>query len=343
MRALVLEEFGRLAVQEMPEPTPGPGEVLIQVDLTGICGSDIHGFTGENGRRVPGQVMGHESEGRVATLGPGLESGPLRPGQRVTFNPVVVPEEELAQYAGREQHSPGKYVMGVRTDLVSSFAQFITIPARNVVALPEALPPGYGALIEPLAVAVHAVGRSSAQSESKVLVVGGGPIGQSVVLALRMAGIHDVLVSELDPARRALLERLGATPIDPRQSPIAATVVRMLGAPADVCIDAVGGRSTVNDALGATKLGGTVCLVGMGSPRLELDAYALSTAERSIVGSFTYSMNDFRRAAEWIATSPPLAQHLVSRVVQLEEADAAFRQLAAGDGTPGKVLVRLTS
>src|SRR5690349_6561591 len=102
MRELVLTEIGRLDVREAPVPTPGPGEVVIRVAATGICGSDVHGYTGENGRRHPGQVMGHESSGTIAALGPGADE--LAVGAPVTFNPVVVPAEDAAEYAGREQH-----------------------------------------------------------------------------------------------------------------------------------------------------------------------------------------------------------------------------------------------
>jgi threonine dehydrogenase-like Zn-dependent dehydrogenase len=345
MKALVLKEFGSMAVEELPDPVPQSGEVLIEVLATGICGSDIHGFTGENGRRIPGQVMGHESVGRVAALGPGVDEGDngagLSVGQLVTFNPVVIPDEDVTTYAGREQHSPNKYVIGVRQDLVSSFAQLIAVPARNVVPLPEELPVSYGALIEPLAVAVHAVRRVHVQPGQRALVVGGGPIGQSVVLALLMAGVTEIVVSEVEPGRRALVEQLGAASIDPTAGSVPEQVSRVLGGLADVTIDAVGVSRTLADALLSTSLGGSVCLVGMGSPKLDLDAFRVSTEERSVVGSFTYSAQDFADAAAWIATAPAVAAELISREVPLAEAGAAFTALAAHDGTPGKVLVRL--
>jgi threonine dehydrogenase-like Zn-dependent dehydrogenase len=339
MRALVLAEFGRLEIEERPDPVPGPGEVLIDVVATGICGSDIHGFTGANGRRVPGQVMGHESVGRVAGLGPGVHD--LGVGRPVTFNPVVIPDEDVDAYAGREQHSPRKYVIGVAPGVVSSFAQRIVVPARNVVPLPASMPIEYGALIEPLAVALHAARRVSAGSAGGVLVTGGGPIGQSVVLALTMQGAADVIVSEVDPARRALVGRLGARTVDPAAGSVPDQVRQLFGGPADVAVDAVGVSASVADATASVRLGGMVCLVGMGSPLLELDAFSISTAERSLVGSFTYSAQDFRDAADWMSGSPAVAADLISRVVSLDEAPGAFTALAAHDGTPGKVLVRL--
>ncbi len=341
MHALVLENFGTMTVQERPDPTAGPGEVIVAVLATGICGSDLHGYTGKNGRRVPGQIMGHETVGRVAALGPGVNEPQV--GTLVTVNPVVVPEADAVTWAGREHHHPDKYVIGVRPDLIAAFAEQIVVPARNVVTLPDTMPIEHGALVEPVAVAVHALRRVNAGTARTALVIGGGPIGQSLVLALTQAGLTRVLVSEVDPARRDLLLQLGATVLDPTAAPIPDQVHANLGELADVAFDAVGLNTTVADALNATRLGGAVCLVGMGTPRLELDAFSVSTMERSLVGSFTYSADDFRDAVRLVADSPTVADALISRVVALTDAPGAFSALAAGDGTPGKVLVRLGS
>jgi threonine dehydrogenase-like Zn-dependent dehydrogenase len=336
MRSLVLTEIGRLAVQEVARPEPGPGEVLLRVTATGICGSDIHGYTGENGRRFPGQVMGHESAGHVAAVGEGVS---FEPGLAVTFNPVVVPAEDAEAFAGREQHHPGKTVIGVARHVPAAFADYVVVPARNVVPLPEGMPVELGALIEPLAVAVHAVRRVQAAGLRRALVIGGGPIGQSVVIALKDAGVAEVVVSEPDAARRGLLESLGATALDPAAGDLTEQL-EALGGAVDVTFDAVGITPTLRDALRATRLGGSVCLVGMGSPKVELDAFLVSTEERSLVGSFTYAAVDFEHATAVLGRDPEAYRPLISREVSPSEADAAFSALAAGDGTPGKVLVR---
>ena len=158
MRALVLTDFHQLDLVEVERPEPGPGEVLLRICATGICGSDFHGFTGENGRRVPGQIMGHESSGTIAALGEGVDPATLPLGAPATFNPVVVPPEQAEEFRGREQHAPGKQVIGVAQDRAASFADYVVVPARNVLQLDPAMPLPLGALIEPLAVAVHAVG-----------------------------------------------------------------------------------------------------------------------------------------------------------------------------------------
>ena len=337
MRELVLSEIGRLDVRDAPTPHPGPGEVLIRVSATGICGSDVHGYTGENGRRHPGQVMGHESSGTVAAVGADVDG--LVEGAPVTFNPVVVPADDAAEYAGREQHHPRKYVIGVAAEIPAAFADYVVVPARNVVPLPDSLPIELGALIEPLAVAVHAVRKLPTDSLRRVLVIGGGPIGQSVVIALRDAGAGTILVSEMDAARRELVQKLGAEVIDPADGPLAEQL-RERGGLADAAVDAVGITPTLQDALTSTVLGAPVCLVGMGAPQVSLDAFLISTEERSLIGSFTYGSDDFTHAAHTIAGDPDVYRVLISREIDVADADNAFAGLAAGDGTPGKVLVR---
>lgn len=339
MRSLVLTDFHRIDVREDPCPQPGAGEVLLRIAATGICGSDIHGFTGENGRRSPGQVMGHESAGRIEALGPGVDAGALPVGRAATFNPVVVPEDRLEEFAGREQHAPGKTVIGVEPRPPAAFADYVVVPARNVVLLPESMPLHLGTLVEPLAVAVHAVRRAGEAATGRVLVLGGGPIGQSVVTALRMSGAAQVVLSEPDPRRRALCAALGAHVIGPEDGEVAEQAAAGLGGPADLAIDAVGISPTIADALRATRLGGTVVLVGMGSPTLELPAFAVSTEERTLHGSFTYTAQDFADAAAWAGAHPEALEPLVSRLIRPQEAQEAFTKLASGQGDAGKVLV----
>jgi threonine dehydrogenase-like Zn-dependent dehydrogenase len=341
MSALVLRDYGLMAVEEVPRGEVGPDEVRIAVSVTGICGSDIHGFTGENGRRFPGQVMGHESEGRISAVGSSPEAQRWHVGTRVTFNPVVVPVDDVEAFAGREQHCPRKHVLGVRADLPAAFAEYIVVPARNVVEIPEAAPTGSGALIEPLAVAAHAVRRAGATAPQRALIAGGGPIGQSLVIALQMSGVTEIVVSEPDAGRRELIERLGARTVDPTSSPTAVldAVTSAFGAPADVAFDAVGISATLSTCLAAVSLGATVCLVGMGSPRVELDAFAISTQERSVVGTFTYSADAFLTAAGWVSQPDAGLEHLISQTVTPDQAPDVFTLLAQGRGPAGKVLV----
>lgn len=329
-----------MAVADLADPAVAADEVKIRIIATGICGSDLHGYSGANGRRVPGQVMGHETVGIVTVVGADVSRAGIVRGSIVTVNPVVIPGEDLDLFAGREQHHPEKWVLGVAHEVVSAFAEYISVPARNVIPLPPSMPVLYGALVEPLAVAVNAVRRAGITRDDAVLVLGGGPIGQSVILALQMVGVESILVTEMLPERRELLKALGATVIDPSAGPVADAVTNALGRPADAAIDAVGASPTVKDALASIKLGGNVCLVGMGEQQLTFDAFEVSTAERAVIGSFTYSNGDFQAAADWLAGAPAQAALLISSTVTLDEADDAFRRLDEHPSA-GKTLVVL--
>ena len=341
MQALVLRGDWDIAVEEREDPRPGPGEVMLEVVATGICGSDIHGYTGENGRRHPGQVMGHETVGRVHSVGLDVGTGAsgLSPGSLVTVNPVIACGECPTCRQGAEQACAHRQVIGVAPDIVSAFAQYLVAPARNVVPLAEALPEEYGALVEPLAVGYHAALRGSCSDGDRVLVVGGGPIGQACAIAAQRLGVERVVVSEPTASRRDVVAALGATPVDPTAVQLDEAVSDVLGEPATLVLDAVGTSRTLDDALTASALGSRVVLVGMGAPKVELAAYAVSTEERTIVGSFSYSAQDFRDTARWVGGVPEQLHQLVDGRVDLRGAPQAFRELGEGTSTASKVLV----
>lgn len=342
MRALVLKDFGEMAVCDLPDPVPAAGEVIVDVVATGICGSDIHGYTGETGRRVRGQVMGHESVGRIAALGDRVNPAQFAIGSVATFIPLLLSTASREAFAGREQHAPDRTVIGVATDRIAAFAEKIVVPAENIVILPSEMPIAHGALIEPLAVALNAVRRINVKAGDLVIVIGGGPIGQSVVLAALREGAKRVFVSEPDASRRSLCEALGATALDPTTViSVADAITAEAGRLADVAVDAVGNTSSLADALSSTSFGASVCLVGMGAVELAVDAYRVSTEERSIVGSFCYSFDVFREAAGWVGAGDSAFAALISHEVTLEQGPAEFRRLARHADVAGKVLVRL--
>jgi threonine dehydrogenase-like Zn-dependent dehydrogenase len=337
MRALVLHGFGDLRVVQRERPEPAPDEVLVSTIATGICGSDLHGFTGENGRRQPGQIMGHETAARIVEVGASVDGG-LQAGQLVTVNPVIACGRCPACRARAEQHCATKRLIGVDPSLVSMFAEYVAVPARNLVRLADDLPAELGALVEPLAVAYHALRRGGLAADDRLLVLGGGPIGQSVIVAAGHTGSPSVMVSEPDPGRRALCERLGAVALDPKAAPLAEQLAG-LGGPATVAVDAVGSSASLGDALEATVPGGRVVMVGMASPQLDLAAYRVSVDERTVIGSYTYPAHEFAEMAAYVSSAPPAVGELISERVTLDGAQRAFEQLTNGAPVPGKVLI----
>lgn len=337
MRALVYGGPWSLSVQNRPEPVPGPGEVLVDIIATGICGSDLHGYTGENGRRFPGQVMGHETVARVVASGPETEAPDA--GTVVTVNPVIGCGHCPSCLAHATQRCPSKRVIGVTPTISSAFAERMVAPAGNVVPLARHVSADIGGLVEPLAVGYHAARQGGVSAAETVLVLGGGPIGQAAALAARRLGCPRVVVSDPDARRRQLVASLGFVAVDPRAAnwPDAATC--SLGVQASVVLDAVGTTQTLSDALRVSAPGSRVVLVGMNTPTVELDAYAISTQERTLMGSFCYGADEFRDTVTWAAAHASDLGSLVEGRVTLDDAPDAFHELATGALRASKVLV----
>lgn len=338
MQVLVWNGPYDLTVETRDDPVPGPEDVLITVAATGICGSDVHGFTGETGRRHPGQVMGHETVGHVAAVGDEAAGRHgISPGATVTVNPLIACAHCDACAAGAEQSCENRKIIGVAPDIVSAFAESLVAPAKNVVVLPPEMPLEYGALIEPLSVGYHAARRGGCGADDTVLVIGGGPIGQACVLGAQRLGASRIVVTEPNEHRRALAGSLGAVALDPTNG--ADAVTDALGGAATLVLDAVGSTRSFEDAVRFTRFGARVVLVGMNSPRIDLPAYAVSTEERSLVGSFCFSANDFRETAAWVGAAPEVLATLVDGRVDLAAAPEAFSSLASGESARSKVLV----
>jgi len=339
MRALVYRGPHDIGVEDRPDPEPAPDEALLRITATGICGSDLHGYTGENKRRHPGQVMGHETVGRIVAVGSAVTREGLEPGSLATVNPVIGCGECAQCATGTEQLCRRRRVIGVDREISSAFAELMLAPARNVVVLPDDLPEEYGALIEPLAVGYHAARNGRVAADDAVLVIGGGPIGQAAALAARRLGAERVVVSEPGAARRGLVEKLDFATVDPAAGDLPEQVEAALGRPATAVLDAVGISRTVGDGLRSSSLGARLVLVGMGARELTVAAFDVSTFERSIIGSFTYPSADFRETAAWVASRPDGLAHLIDDRVGLDRAPDAFARLASGDLEASKIMV----
>src|ERR1017187_3189569 len=212
MKALLLSQYRHLEVTDLPKPDPGAGEVLIRVAACGICGSDVHGYDGSSGRRIPPIVMGHEAAGTVAALGQSASG--LSEGDRVTFDSTVYCGECPPCLRGDVNLCDRRQVLGVSCSdyrRAGAFAEFVVVPARIVHKLPENFAFEEAALLEAVAVALHAVSLVPLRPGSTALVVGAGTIGLLLQQALRVAGCSRVLVADVDPTRLALSRDLGAT------------------------------------------------------------------------------------------------------------------------------------
>ena len=214
MKVLLLSEYKHLEIADLPEPTPGPGEVLVRVAACGICGSDVHGYDGSSGRRIPPIVMGHEAAGRIAAVGAEVKGFAV--GDRVTFDSTIYCGACGPCRRGEVNLCDSRQVLGVSCSdyrRAGAFAEYVAVPSRIIYRLPDNLSFAEAAMLEAVAVAVHAVSLAQVSSSSTALVLGAGMIGLLVVQALRVAGCSRVLVADIDSSRLKLAQDVGATAV----------------------------------------------------------------------------------------------------------------------------------
>jgi threonine dehydrogenase-like Zn-dependent dehydrogenase len=260
-------------------------------------------------------------------------------GSIVAINPVLGCGHCTTCATGNPQRCADKEVLGVTPSLTAAFAEYVVVPAGNAVVLDPLAPIEYGALVEPLAVGFHAAQQGGVGSEDRVLVLGGGPIGQACLLAAQRLGASSIAVSEPDAGRRARARELGAAVVSPASPAIADAITASIGGPATIVMDAVGSTQSMSAALQLSVPGARIVLVGMAQPRLDLSAYEISTRERTIIGSFCYSPAEFSQTAAWVAQSGEQLEVLIDERVTLEQAQDAFSRLAAGSTSTCKIMV----
>src|SRR5260370_4595107 len=246
----------------------GGGEVLMRVGACGICGSDVHGYDGSSGGRMPRIVRGHEAEGRIATVGAGVTG--LAQGDRVTFDSTIYCGACGYCKRGEVNLCDHRQVLGVSCGdyrRAGAFAEFVTVPARVVYKLPESISFAEAAILEAVAVAIHAVSLVEIAAEGTALVVGAGTIGVLILQALRAAGCKRVSVSDVDATRLKLAKELGATDVLLAGKDVVAQILqRTGGVGVDVAMEAVGQDETVNAAIASVRKGGRAVLGGNNSP-----------------------------------------------------------------------------
>ncbi len=341
MQAMVLTEYGRLELSDRPTPAPQAGEVLIRVAACGICGSDVHGFDGTSGRRIPPIVMGHEAAGTVVE--PGVGAVRFRPGDRVTFDSTICCGECPFCARGEINLCDRREVVGVscgeyRRD--GAFAEYIVVPERIVYPIPDSLSFAEAAMLEPVAVAMHAVAVSELSVGETALVVGAGMIGLLTMQAARAAGCAKVFVADIDATRLELARQMGATEVIAGSGAVlAAECLRLTGGVGvDVAFEAVGREETVSAAIDATRKGGTVTLIGNVTPEVTIPLQKVVSRELRLQGTAA-SAGEYPLAIEAISSGKIEVKPLITAVSGLEEGPRWFKRLHAREPNLMKIVL----
>ena len=337
MLAAVLHGPRDVRVEQRQVTEPGPRDVLVEVSHCGVCGSDLHLVLEGWGR--PGSVGGHEWSGRVVAVGDDV--------QRYAVGDAVVGGAELpcgecpGCGAGRPSLCVRRQAVGSGGD-DGAFAELIRRDERMVEQVPDGLDLRSAALAEPLAVAMHAVARSGVEAGQRALVTGAGPIGALAVVALGLQGVTDIVVSEPNPARRALASRLGATKVvapDVLEVPTVAEPSRVVSDAVDVALECSGKAAAMVAACAQLTRGGTLVLVGAGMDRPRFDPNRILINELVVTGAFEYEANGIADALAVLASGAiDVAAMVEPEDVSLADLPTAMDKLGSGD-LPGKVLV----
>ncbi|MGQ4513142.1 alcohol dehydrogenase catalytic domain-containing protein [Streptomyces sp. DW26H14] len=334
MRAAAYTGAGTIeTIKRTPVP-PGPGEVQIAVAYVGLCGTDLHVLHGDMDARVTTPaVLGHEMSGTVAAVGPGTCGASA--GDPVTVMPLDWDGTCPACLAGNEHICQHLTFIGI--DSPGALQQLWNVPARCVVPLPAGLSLRHGALVEPVAVAVHDVRRADVRYGERVVVIGGGPIGILIATVAREFGAS-VAVVEIDQGRRGRAAALGFETVDPVAVDQAAWVEEWTGtAGADAVFEVSGAAAAVLGATSLVKVRGRLTVVAIhGQPR-PVDLHRVFWRELTLLGARVYERRDFETAAALLGRGAVPADELITAVVPLEETADAFASLATGEAL--KVLV----
>ncbi|AEW98734.1 zinc-dependent alcohol dehydrogenase family protein [Streptantibioticus cattleyicolor] len=322
MRAVMVTEPGAAVPTEVPDPRPGPGEVVVRVDACGLCGTDMHILDGElPSARYP-LVPGHELAGEVVECGPGATG--VAVGTRVAVDPNMPCGACHYCRIGRGNLCDDYTAVGVTRD--GGFAELVAVPARCCHPLPEALSPAAAGLVEPLACAVHAVGRLPRRPGEHYLIYGAGTMGLMMSAVVRHAGAASVSMVDPNEERLAFAKGFGADAV--------ATGAGMLDRPQgfEVVIDATGVVAAIEDGLGRVRKGGTFLQFGVADPAqaARLSPFRVYNAEIDIIGSMAVH-HGFQPAIDLLAAGLDL-DPLVSDVFGLDQFDEAVAAFRAGTG-----------
>jgi L-iditol 2-dehydrogenase len=342
MKALLLSEYKALSVVEMPTPDIGADEALVRVRACGICGSDIHGYDGSTGRRIPPLVMGHEAAGVIERVGQGVVG--FTPGDRVSFDSTVSCGQCDFCRRGQINLCDNRTVHGVSCGDYrrhGAFAEYVAVPSRILYKLPDSLPFERAALLEAVSIAVHAVSRRIPNPDDTVVVVGSGMIGLLVIQVLRARGSRHVIAADLDAKKLALAARLGATrTVNAAEHDVPAAVRDITGGRgADVSFEVVGTRDTVLSSIRSLRKGGTVVLVGNLSPTVDLPLQEVVSREISVLGSCA-SNGEIPECIDLLARGVVDVDPIISLKAPLDEAPELFARLYRGDPSLMKVIIQ---
>jgi 2-desacetyl-2-hydroxyethyl bacteriochlorophyllide A dehydrogenase len=314
----------RLEPEEIPLPVIGNEEALVQVEACGFCGSDISIVAGTHPRATAPLTLGHELSGRVVQIR--SSTGAFVPGDRVTTYPLIFCGECQACRHGNPHVCSRLRLFGFDVD--GGMAEYVKLPVSSLMKLPEAMPGQIGALIEPLAVAVHGVARTSLDEVQVAAVLGAGPIGLLTALVAQARGVPHVVVSDILPSRLELAASLGLRVVSAGENLRNLVMELSDWNGADVLFECAGAASSAREMTALVRPRGVIVNLGVFKKPVEVDMQAINFKEIELLGSRVYERKDFKTAIE-LAMRLPL-NPIVTHAFPLHDVATAFKQFRLG-------------
>ena len=330
---------GKITFRQIDEPTPKPDEIVMATKRIGVCGSDIHVFHGMHPYTSYPVVQGHEISGIVAALGQDVKG--INEGDLITFMPQIVCGECYPCRHGLYHICEKLRVMGFQAD--GAAQDYFAIPAENVLVLPTTMSLDYGAFIEPIAVAVHAVRRGGDVAGRKILVLGAGTIGNLVAQVARAMGAADVMITDIRDYKLAKARACGIEhTVQTTRQDLNQAIAEQFGADrADLVLECVGVQDTVTQAVSVARKGTTIVLVGVFGEKPTVDIGLVQDRELSLVGTLMYQKTDYEKAIELVAEGKMHLDALITHRFDFTDYLQAYHTIEQSNGQYMKVLIEL--
>lgn len=342
MKALVLEEYNQFSYKDVDHPVISDDEVLIEVKAVGICGSDVHGMDGSTGRRVPPIIMGHEASGVIREVGNNVFGWSV--GDRVTFDSTIYKLDDWYTRKGLYNLSDDRVVLGVSCEDYrrhGAFAEYVAVPQHILYRIPEKVNFVQAAMVEPVAVALHALNLGSPKVNDSVLVVGAGMIGLFVIQLLKVAGCGKIIAVDLDENKLKLAAGLGADYCFNSKLPSLHDEILKLthGRGVDQAFEAVGISDTVQLTIANVRKGGNVTLLGNLSPKVEFPLQSVVTRQIKVQGSCAIC-GEYPAVLDLMAAGKINVEALISAEAPLSEGADWFDRLYRKEKGLVKVILK---
>ena len=334
MKAAVFKEIGQpLSVEAVDDPQPEPGELVMEVAYCGICGTDLHATRAGLTTACCGRILGHEFVGTVAEVGK-LADGDWQVGDRICALPFIACGKCRACASGQFFQCLNKKVSGV--DDQGGFAEYVTTGSRETLRIPDNLDLESAALVEPLAVGLHAVRVAELKAGSRVLIMGAGPIGLTVALWARFFGARDIVVSELTETRAGLARKMGATQVI--QPDVSAGGDRLLeqfsdltGTAPDVIFECVGAPGLLQQCIEIAPYGGKIIPVGVCEQPDSIMPFLGLIKELSVQFAIAYTKDDFETSIAMLAEKRIDVTPMITDIIGLDDLPGVFEALRSPD------------